>query len=103
MGGQGLSERGGEAVGVTSAGIRRIPFIESLLGARVVWCAGYGPLDAAVASIAGFRAAVSDQFETESRLVVQSALFGVADVEFEVVGTVDGEGVVLGGSGGGCG
>lgn len=54
MGGQGLSERGGEAVGVTSAGIRRIPFIESLLGARVVWCAGYGPLDAAVASIAGW-------------------------------------------------
>ena len=43
-----------EGVGVTSSGILRIPFIERLMGSRVLRCHGFGPLDPAITSIAGW-------------------------------------------------
>jgi hypothetical protein len=48
----------------------------------------------------GFRAAVADQLKAEGAAVEVTGLLGVADVELDVVGAVDGEGVGERGRGG---
>jgi hypothetical protein len=48
-------------------------------------------------AVTGFRPAVGDRLETKSRFVKMGGLFGIAHIEFDIVGALQGQEVGIGG------